>query len=94
MVASIASGGIAAATGRSGPGTRFRAPSRRTRRAGAAEPPPAREAAAPRRAERPAADDLDRDEIPLAAPARVAAAARAFAAGNGYLPGLIVDRTA
>lgn len=31
-------------------------------------------------------------EIALAAPARAAAAARAFSAGNGYLSGLIVDR--
>jgi hypothetical protein len=28
----------------------------------------------------------------LAAPVRVVAAARAFAAGNGYLPGQVVDR--
>jgi hypothetical protein len=30
----------------------------------------------------------------LPSPARAAAAARAFAAGNGFLPGLIVDRFA
>jgi len=32
--------------------------------------------------------------IALAPPARAAAAARAFSSGNGYLPGLIVDRLA
>ena len=32
--------------------------------------------------------------VALAAPARATAAARAFSAGNGYLPGLIVDRLA
>jgi hypothetical protein len=34
------------------------------------------------------------DAIALPSPARATAAARAFAAGNGYLPGLIVDRLA
>jgi len=42
---------------------------------------------------RPDLDDLPRGEAPLAGPARVAAAARAFSAGNGYLTGLLVDRT-
>jgi hypothetical protein len=39
-------------------------------------------------------DDLSGEAIALAPPARATAAARAFAAGNGYLPGLIVDRLA
>ena len=34
------------------------------------------------------------EAIALPSPARATAAARAFAAGNGYLPGLIVDRLA
>lgn len=34
------------------------------------------------------------EAIALAPPARAAAAARAFASGNGYLAGLIVDRLA
>jgi hypothetical protein len=39
-------------------------------------------------------EDLRWDGTPVPAPARVVAAARAFAAGNGYLPGQIVDRSA
>ena len=34
------------------------------------------------------------EPIALPAPVRATAAARAFSAGNGYLPGLIVDRLA
>jgi hypothetical protein len=34
------------------------------------------------------------ETIALPSPARATAAARAFAAGNGYLPGLLVDRLA
>jgi hypothetical protein len=34
------------------------------------------------------------ETVVLSSPARATAAARAFAAGNGYLPGLIVDRIA
>ncbi len=47
-----------------------------------------------RRARRPAPEGLDDlpQATPLPAPARAAAAARGFAAGNGYLTGLIVDR--
>ena len=39
-------------------------------------------------------DEFPGERTPLASPARAAAAARAFSAGNGFLPGLIVDRTA
>ena len=41
----------------------------------------------------PGLEELARAEVPRALPARVAAAARAFSAGNGYLTGLIIDRT-
>jgi hypothetical protein len=34
------------------------------------------------------------EAVDLPSPARATAAARAFATGNGYLPGLIVDRLA
>lgn len=39
-------------------------------------------------------EELRWDGTPVPAPARIVAAARAFAAGNGYLPGQIVDRSA
>jgi hypothetical protein len=39
-------------------------------------------------------EDLHGETIHLSSPARATAAARAFAAGNGYLPGLLVDRLA
>ncbi len=91
----------------SGPAFRLVAASSRSRRPGtgqdqgrAAKQPPRRPAAAvdggrdrhPGRAPR---DRADFDEpMPLPALFRVAAAARAFEAGNGYLTGLIVDRFA
>jgi hypothetical protein len=56
-----------------------------------AEEPPARPRAP--RPQRPGLEELPRPEAPLAASARVAAAARAFSAGNGYLTGLLIDRT-
>jgi hypothetical protein len=39
-------------------------------------------------------DGFHGEAIALPSPARATAAARAFAAGNGYLPGLLVDRLA
>ncbi|HMQ95555.1 MAG TPA: hypothetical protein PKA33_09910 [Amaricoccus sp.] len=39
-------------------------------------------------------EELCWDGTPVPAAARIVAAARAFAAGNGYLPGQIVDRSA
>jgi hypothetical protein len=39
-------------------------------------------------------EDFAEEPIALPLPARATAAARAFSAGNGYLPGLIVDRLA
>ena len=39
-------------------------------------------------------EELRWDGTPVPAAARIVAAARAFAAGNGYLPGQIVDRSA
>ena len=39
-------------------------------------------------------EDFAREPDPLPVGARAAAAARAFAAGNGFLPGLLVDRLA
>lgn len=48
----------------------------------------------PRSIRRAAGLDTFAETVPLAPPARAAAAARAFAAGNGYLPGLLVDRIA
>jgi hypothetical protein len=62
-----------------------------------AEPDPAPRSAddLPRSIRRAAGlEDLSGEAIVLAPPARATAAARAFAAGNGYLPGLIVDRLA
>ena len=57
----------------------------------APEQPGLRPEPAPRSA-RPPLDEIQRPPAPLPAPARAAAAARAFAAGNGYLTGLLVDR--
>lgn len=45
----------------------------------------------PRERAHPLADGF-LEAADIAAPGRAAAAARAFAAGNGYLPGQIVDR--
>jgi hypothetical protein len=56
-----------------------------------AQPAP-RPEPAPRRARAPL-EEIQRPPAPLPAAARAAAAARAFAAGNGYLTGLLVDRT-
>ena len=68
----------------------------RAARVRAERPAPAEPAAfvgaVPRPARAPL-EDIPRPEAPLPAPARAAAAARAFAAGNGYLTGLLVDRT-
>ncbi len=66
------------------------------RAAGTGEPPAGRPAGELPRAIRRAAglDGFHGDAIALPSPARATAAARAFAAGNGYLSGLIVDRLA
>jgi hypothetical protein len=61
---------------------------------GSAHPEPSREEL-PRSLQRAAGlVGFHGETVALASPARAAAAARAFAAGNGYLPGLIVDRLA
>jgi YcdC-like protein len=91
MVASIASRGIAGAGCGRASCARPHAKRRRLRPAEAPRPAPSARAAAGQR--RPI-DRLDGDGAPLPAAARAAAAARAFAAGNGYLTGLIVDRLA
>ncbi|MFT3972772.1 MAG: hypothetical protein QM699_04800 [Amaricoccus sp.] len=56
---------------------------------------PSEAAAPPDRRRKPPARPLAEGFIELVeipAPGRAAAAARAFSAGNGYVPGLIVDR--
>ena len=70
---------------------RFRAARVRAERPAPAEP--AAFVGAVTRPARAPLEDIPRPEAPLPAPARAAAAARAFAAGNGYLTGLLVDRT-
>ena len=96
MVASIASRGVAAGGGalRSELGRTARSASRRAPRRAPDESAARSPTTQPRRTDRHAIDDLLCEDAPLPAPARALAAARAFAAGNGYLPGLIVDRLA
>jgi hypothetical protein len=89
MISAIASPGRAVGH-RSGPG----APRHGSR------PPERPETAAPAAADRVRllpdrpADGLPPEPTPLPEPVRAAAASRAFASGNGYLAGLIVDRRA
>ncbi|MFO1140947.1 MAG: hypothetical protein U1E59_00930 [Amaricoccus sp.] len=96
MIASIGSRFVAgAAACRPGLSNRSGAAGRRPPQP-AAEPAPERERA-PRPgagARRPDAQGFAEDPVALASPARAVAAARAFAAGNGYLSGLLVDRLA
>jgi hypothetical protein len=64
-------------------------------RPGAGDPPASPPPELPRAIRRAAGlEGFHGDAVALSSPARAAAAARAFAAGNGYLPGLIVDRLA
>jgi hypothetical protein len=92
MIAGIARSGLTRGEGtcRHAGGARPRPARARTER------PPQEQACrseAPPRSARAPLDDIERPPAPLPAPARAAAAARAFAAGNGYLTGLLVDRT-
>lgn len=64
-------------------------------RQGAEEPGPRHARSGPQGGPRGAGiGDLLCDPAALPSPARATAAARAFSAGNGFLPGLIVDRFA
>ena len=73
-----------------------RAAARRLPRPDPLEDPDTRgDGAGPRAARRAAGlEDILCDDAPLPSSSRATAAARAFAAGNGYLAGLIVDRFA
>ena len=82
----------ASAAGRAAAARPGTAPPRRRRTAASDRERTAAPARPPDRAARHQA--VPGDAIALASPARAAAAARAFAAGNGYLSGLIVDRLA
>ncbi len=90
MIAGIASARITMGQGTGQTSRRARTRPRPDRTPGD-EAATARPGPAPR-TPRPGLDDLPRAEAPLAGPARIAAAARAFSAGNGYLTGLLVDR--
>jgi hypothetical protein len=79
--------------GRAGPGERGGAARRRGPDEARAEQAPRQDARSHRTAH-PGFEDLFCDAVPLPVPARATAAARAFATGNGYLTGLIVDRLA
>jgi len=94
MIAGITGGGVATERGscRHACQQRLRAGRVRSERP-AVEKPKAGADPSPPRAPRPPLEDIQRPPAPLPAPARAAAAARAFSAGNGYLTGLIVDRT-
>jgi len=91
MIAGITGGGVATERGscRHACQQRLRAGRVRSERP-AVEKPKAGADTAPPRAP---LEEIQRPPAPLPAPARAAAAARAFSAGNGYLTGLIVDRT-
>jgi len=92
MAGSIASRRVAG--GRATCRSETAAPASGTRRG--AEPPPERPADDLPHAIRRAAGlvGFHGETVALPSPARATAAARAFAAGNGYLSGLIVDRLA
>jgi len=94
MVVGMVSRGVGAAGASFRPEGRGRGPVRGIRPG--AEPPPERPADDLPHAIRRAAGlvGFHGETIALPSPARATAAARAFAAGNGYLSGLIVDRLA
>ncbi|MFO1207672.1 MAG: hypothetical protein U1E40_00455 [Amaricoccus sp.] len=97
MIAGIGSRTVGAGGPAGRPGLSGRARDAGRRRPQPAAGPDLERESAPRPragARRPAADGFAEDPIALASPARAAAAARAFAAGNGYVTGLVVDRLA
>jgi len=94
MITGIASRTVGAGRASVQTGNRSRASHRPTRPATVPSEPASPEAL-PRAIRRAVGlDDICGEAIALPSPARATAAARAFSAGNGYLPGLIVDRLA